>query len=164
LGITQGYKRSSSAERAGFGVASSLASTIVISRAVNYVRERQRPAPEARSRLRRLRNAPAGGGLRVHHFLPGVAIALASGGVAVVTRTGGSELRFSIPFGIGAGLTLDELALLIDVDNACGRSESLALAQAGLAAVTAAGLGFRFAKRSAAMEPQPQTGGDSPPA
>jgi hypothetical protein len=149
LGIAYGYKHSSSAERAGFGLTSSLATTIVISRAVNYVRERQRPAPQARSRLRRLRKAPSPDDVRVHHFVPGVALALASGAVAVVTRTHGSELRFSVPFGVGAGLTLDELALLIDVDNAYWRSESLVLVQAGVAAIAAIGLGFRFAHRGA---------------
>ena len=87
----------------------------------------------------------------------------ASGAVVVITRTQGSELHFSIPFGIGAGLTLDEFALLIEVDNAYWRSEWLALAQAGCAAIAAIGLSLRFAQRGAndGHEPEATSSGGS---
>jgi hypothetical protein len=53
----------------------------------------------------------------VHHYLPGMGLALAAGGTAILTRTDGREFWLSLPFGTGAGLTLDELALLVKRDN-----------------------------------------------
>jgi hypothetical protein len=145
----RGYERGSVAERAGFGVLCSFASTISISRSINYVLERRRPFPIARSLWRRVYNAPRRGGQRVHHFVPGIAIALAAGGAAVLTRTNGCELRFALPFGAGTGLTLDELALLIDLDNPYWRTEDVALAQAAAALIGAGALATRFIVRGA---------------
>ncbi|MDQ3933158.1 MAG: hypothetical protein M3340_00850 [Actinomycetota bacterium] len=132
----QGYRDISSPERASFWVLSSFASTIAVARTINYVRERQRALPRARAWRRRIYNAPRSGGARVHHFVPGIALAFAAGGAAVVGRTDGLEPLFGVPFGVGAGMTADEIALLVDVDNPYWRSERLAMYQA-----IAAGLG-----------------------
>ena len=49
-----------------------------------------------------------------------------------------------VPFGIGAGLTLDEIAILTELDNPYWESEKLAAAQAAVAAVGAFALAARF--------------------
>ena len=140
----RGYRDVSSAERSSFGVLASFAGTIAIARAINYVRERQRAFPRTRGRWRRIYNWPRAGGTCVHHFVPGIAIAFAAGGTAVITRTDGWELLFGLPFGVGAGLTADEIALLLDVDNPYWTSERFAIYQATAAGLGAAALAARF--------------------
>lgn len=56
-------------------------------------------------------------GRHIHHFVPGIAIALLSGGVAIVTESRELETALAVPFGIGAGLTFDELALLLELQD-----------------------------------------------
>jgi hypothetical protein len=82
--------------------------------------------------------------LRVHHFLPGLALAFTAGGIAILTRGDGREALLALPFGIGAGLSLDEIGLLVKADNPYWGSENLALAQASVAALAAGGLAARF--------------------
>jgi hypothetical protein len=143
----RGYGSSSALERSGFGFLTSFASTIAIARAINYVRERRRPLPRARSRWRRVSGLSRGDDIRVHHFLPGMGISLVSGGAAIATRGDGLELSLSIPFGIGTALTLDELGLLLDATNAYWRSQPFVLGSAAGAALGAAGLGALFLRR-----------------
>jgi hypothetical protein len=52
--------------------------------------------------------------------------------------------RLGLAFGTGSGLTLDEIAVLTERDNPYWESERLALAQAAVAALGAAGLMGRF--------------------
>jgi hypothetical protein len=56
-------------------------------------------------------------GRHIHHFVPGIAIAFASGGVAIVTESRRLETALAVPFGVGAGLTFDEAALLLDLQD-----------------------------------------------
>lgn len=51
----------------------------------------------------------------MHHFLPGIAIAFATGATGILTHRRG--FRLSLPFGSGVALTLDELPLLLGRDN-----------------------------------------------
>jgi len=143
----RGYRAGPPAERAGFGISTGCAAAIGISRAVNYIRERRRAAPRVRSWGRRIYHSPGSERLRVHHFLPGIVIALLAGGASILTRHDGDELRFSLPFGVGAGLTLDEIALLGELDNPYWESQTLALVQAAVAGALAVGLGVRFHRR-----------------
>jgi hypothetical protein len=148
--VSRGYFLSPSPERAASAVLTSYSITIAAARGVNYVRERRRVAPRLRSLARRAYAAPRGDGARVHHFLPGIALSLLTGGVAVVTRTTGAELRFGLPFGTGAALTLDELALLTGFDKGYWRSERFAIVQGGVSAFAAAILAGRFGWRGRA--------------
>jgi hypothetical protein len=104
--------------------------------------------PAVRSLGRRAASAPRKGDVRVHHFLPGSALALVAGGTAILTRTEGQEMHFGVPFGVGLGLTLDELALLVDADNAYWKSERLALAGALTSGAAAAGIALRVGLES----------------
>jgi ABC-type Fe3+ transport system permease subunit len=140
----RGYRAAPTPERATFEVSSAFAATIAISRALNYVRERRRAAPRVRSWLRRAYHAPGRQKSRFHHFAPGIAILLVTGFGAVVTREDGREWRFSVPFGVGAGLTTDEVALLIELDNPYWKSERFSLGQAAVGALVATALAVRF--------------------
>jgi hypothetical protein len=88
--------------------------------------------------------------MRLHHFVPGIGVLLAAGGTAVLLRTAGNELRFAVPYGVGAELVLDELGLLLDLDNPYWRTEWLALSKAAAAGLAAAVLGLRFVSRGSA--------------
>ncbi len=140
----RGYRQVSPAERARFGMFTSFAATIGASRAINYMRERRRPAPRLRSWARRMYHAPGQEKLRVHHFMPGIALAFLSGTGAILGRNDGREFWFSIPFGVGAGLTFDEIAILTELDDPYWASERLAAAQAAIATTGAVVLGIRF--------------------
>jgi hypothetical protein len=131
------------------------AATIGISRAINYVRERRRPAPRLRSWTRRAYHSLGQEQLRVHHYLPGIGLALVTGGTAILTRSDGREFWLSLPFGTGAGLTLDEIALLVERDNPYWDSEKFALMQSAAGALAAAALAAHFHRRGAALPTEP---------
>jgi hypothetical protein len=153
-----GYRISPPAERAGFEMLSAFATTIAVSRATNYVRERRRPAPLLRSMLRRAYHAPGGNQMRVHHFLPGIGIAFAAGAASILTRRDRRDLWLSLPFGAGAALTLDEADLLLELDNPYWGSQLLALAEGSLAAAGSAVLALRFHRRGSTMAAPSTTG------
>ena len=142
--IHLGWRSVSPPERAGFGMLSAFAATIAASRAINYGRERRRPAPLLRSLVRRAYHSPGEEQLRVHHYLPGLGLAFASGGIAILARGDGRGVGLSLPFGVGVALTADEIALLVQRDNPYWDSQTFALVQAAVAAVAASGLGARF--------------------
>jgi len=143
----RGYRRGSPAERAGLGMLTSCAVSITCARIINYVRERRRPYPLLRSWARRAQRLPRRERVRVHHFVPGVGLAFISGAGAILRRDDGREIWFSLPFGTGVGLTLDEIAIMTQRDNPYWRSEKLAVAQAGSAALGALGLAVRLYSR-----------------
>jgi hypothetical protein len=134
---------------------SAFATTIGISRAVNYVRERRRPAPRLRSWGRRAYHSLGQEQLRVHHYLPGMGLVLAAGGTAILTRGAGREFWLSLPFGTGAGLTLDQIAILVQRDNPYWDSERFALIQSAVGALAAAALAAHFHRRGAALLTEP---------
>jgi len=129
---------------------STFATTIAVSRTINYARERRRSAPRLRSWARRAYHSPGKEQLRVHHFLPGMALAFATGAVAIMARSDGREFWLSLPFGTGVALTMDEIALLVERDNPYWDSETLALVQAAAAALAAATLAARFHRQGSA--------------
>jgi hypothetical protein len=146
----RGWQVVSPPERASFGMLSAFATTIAVSRGINYARERRRPAPRLRSWARRAYHSPGKEQLRVHHFLPGMGLAFATGGAAIMARCDGREFWLSLPFGTGVGLTVDEIALLVERDNPYWDSETFALAGAGAAALAAATLAARFHRQGSA--------------
>ena len=64
---------------------------------------------------------------------PGIALAFASGGVAIVTRNETLERWMALPFGAGMGLTLDESALLLELDDVYWSEEGILSVQITLA-------------------------------
>jgi hypothetical protein len=61
----------------------------------------------------------------IHHFVPGILIAFASGSAALFARDGNRRETLAIPLGIGMGLTFDESALLLELEDVYWSREGL---------------------------------------
>jgi len=89
-------------------------------------------------------------GRHIHHYVPGIALAFSSGALAIVSESRELETFLAVPFGVGAGLTFDEAALLLDLRDVYwlreGRiSIQVSLATASILAATI--LGMRLLQR-----------------
>lgn len=92
-------------------------------------------------------------GRHIHHFLPGILLTFASGIGAITTRNEGVEATLAIPFGVGMGLTMDEAALLLDLEDVYWTRQGLLSVQVSLgvtATLAATILGLRMLRRGEA--------------
>ena len=137
-----GYQDVSTRENATFNLLGSFVVTFVSVRTVAWrLRQRDRVGP--------FRNVVLGR-RHIHHFVPGIVLAFTSGAVAILTRNEDIEPRLAIPFGVGMGLTLDESALLLELEDVYWSPEGLLGVQISLAVaalIGAVGLGVRFIRR-----------------
>ena len=87
----------------------------------------------------------------IHHFVPGILLALVAGGVAIASRNNEVLDPFlAVPFGVGAALTLDESALLLKLDDVYWTEDGVVSVQISLAAVamlSALALALRVLRR-----------------
>jgi hypothetical protein len=74
------------------------------------------------------------GGRHIHHFLPGIVLAFAAATAGLITRDPGLESALAIPFGVGVGLTMDEAALLLDLEDVYWTRKGLLSVQVSLGA------------------------------
>jgi hypothetical protein len=74
------------------------------------------------------------GGRHIHHFVPGILLAFASGTTALLTDNEALEERLALTTGIGMGLTFDEAALLLDLRDVYWTREGLLSVQLSLGA------------------------------
>jgi hypothetical protein len=148
-----GYQDLSTRENATFNLLASFVATFVSVRTVAWgLRERDSVGPFRDVVL---------GRRHIHHFVPGIVLAFSSGGVAILTRNEDIEPKLAIPFGVGMGLTLDESALLLELEDVYWSPEGIlgvqiSLAVAGL--IGALALGVRFIRRGEQLvldAPQP---------
>ncbi|MFL5871426.1 MAG: hypothetical protein ACJ75R_10115 [Solirubrobacterales bacterium] len=72
------------------------------------------------------------GGRHVHHFIPGILLAFGSGGAGLVARDERVSTTLAIPFGAGIGLTFDEAALLLQLEDVYWTPEGLLSVQVSL--------------------------------
>ena len=79
------------------------------------------------------------GGRHVHHFIPGILLAFGSGGAALLSTDESLETTLAIPFGAGIGLTFDEAALLLELDDVYWTPEGLLSVQVSLGVSAALG-------------------------
>jgi hypothetical protein len=89
-------------------------------------------------------------GRHIHHFIPGILLAFGSGVAGLTTRSEGVEATLAIPFGIGMGLTMDEAALLLDLEDVYWTRQGLLSVQVSLgvtATLAATILGMRMLRR-----------------
>jgi hypothetical protein len=147
-----GYQEVSTRENATFNLLSSFVVTFIAARAVTY-RLRYRPQVGPFRSLRVGRR-------HIHHFVPGIVIAFASGTGAILTHDEGLQPKLAVPFGVGMGLTLDESALLLELDDVYWSREGLLSVQITLAVtalLASIALGLRFLRRGeqAVLEPGP---------
>ena len=74
------------------------------------------------------------GGRHIHHFVPGILIAFASGTTALLVDDEKLEERLALSTGAGMGLTFDEAALLLDLRDVYWTREGLLSVQLSLGA------------------------------
>jgi len=74
------------------------------------------------------------GGRHIHHFVPGILIAFASGTTALLTDDEKLEERLAVTTGVGMGLTFDEAALLLDLRDVYWTRQGLLSVQLSLGA------------------------------
>lgn len=89
-------------------------------------------------------------GRHIHHFVPGILLAFASGAWALLTSSEERETMLAVPFGAGVGLTFDEAALLLQLEDVYWTREGVLSVQvsAGLAAILGGTiLGLRMLRR-----------------
>jgi hypothetical protein len=137
-----GYHEVSRRENAMFNLLSSFVATFLTARAITYrLRGSRTVGPFRNLRV---------GSRRIHHFVPGIVIAFAAGTAAIVTQDERLEPRLAVPFGVGMGLTLDESALLLELDDVYWTREGLLSVQITLAVtalLASMALGLRFLRR-----------------
>jgi hypothetical protein len=137
-----GYREVSTRENALFNLLASFAGTFVAARGTTYLlRSRSRVGPFRVLRV---------GRRHIHHFVPGIVIAFTAGAGAILTRAEEREPMLAVPFGIGMGLTLDESALLLELDDVYWTREGLLSVQitlAVMALLASVALALRFLRR-----------------
>jgi hypothetical protein len=98
----------------------------------------------------------------IHHYVPGIALAFTSGAVAICTTNEEIERWLALVFGTGMGLTLDESALLLELEDVYWSEEGLLSVQITLAVIAllaALGLGVRFVRRGERLVLEGPAGG-----
>jgi hypothetical protein len=145
-----GYKQASTRENAMFNLLSSFVGTFVAARGVTtLLRHRPTVGPFRNLRV---------GRRHIHHFVPGIVMAFSAGAGAILTRDEGLEPKLAVPFGMGMGLTLDESALLLELEDVYWSREGLLSVQITMAVaalLASIALAFRFLRRGerAVLEP-----------
>lgn len=87
------------------------------------------------------------GGSHIHHFVPGIALAFASGAAGLISENQEIEKALAVPFGVGVGLTFDEAALLLRLEDVYWTREGMLSVQVTLATASILGatiLGMRI--------------------
>jgi hypothetical protein len=137
-----GYESAPSQENALFNLFASFVISSVLARGVAFtLRDRHRFGPFRNVRV---------GRRHIHHFVPGIALAFASGTAAIVTKDPSIEPKLALLFGTGMGMTLDESALLLELDDVYWTEEGLLGVQITLGLVALLGalaIGLRFLQR-----------------
>lgn len=137
-----GYQAAPAHENALFNLFASFVVSLLASRGIAYaLRDRRRFGP--------FRNVKVGR-RHIHHFVPGIVLAFVAGAVAIVTRDEDLEPTLAVFFGAGMGMTMDEAALLLELDDVYWTEEGLLGVQIGAGLVGLLGalaIGVRFLSR-----------------
>lgn len=148
-----GYRDVSTRENSMFNMLTSFAATFIVVRSITHsLRGRPTVGPFRDVRV---------GRRHIHHFVPGIVIAFAAGAAAILTRDESLEPWLAVPFGVGMGLTLDESALLLELDDVYWSREGLLSVQITLAVMALLGalaLGLRFLRRGEEVVLEPPAG------
>ena len=146
-----GYREVSTRENAMFNLLTSFVGSFMLARGVTaLLRSRPRVGPFRSLRV---------GRRHIHHFVPGIVLAFSAGAAAIVTSDEELEPKLAVPFGIGMGLTLDESALLLELDDVYWSEEGVVSVQIGLAVaamMAAVALAGRFLRRGEQVVLEPE--------
>jgi hypothetical protein len=141
-----GYQETPRRENALFNLLAAFSASFSLARAITYLLRRRRQVGP-------FRNLHIGS-RHIHHFVPGILLAFASGATAILSDNEEIEPRLALAFGTGMGLTLDESALLLELDDVYWSQEGVLSVQIALAAMSlmsATALAMRFLRRGEAV-------------
>lgn len=137
-----GYREMPRRENALFNLLASFSVSFSLARGITYLlRRRERVGPFRNVRI---------GRRHIHHFIPGILLAFGSGAAAILTDKEEVEPKLAVVFGTGMGLTLDESALLLELEDVYWSREGVLSVQITLAAmslISAGALAARFLRR-----------------
>jgi hypothetical protein len=137
-----GYADVSTRENSLFNLLTSFAATFILVRSITYgLTRRPKIGPFRNLRI---------GRRHIHHYVPGIVIAFLSGAGAILSRDERHEPLLAVPFGVGMGLTLDESALLLELEDVYWSREGLLSVQITLTVMAMLGalaLALRFLRR-----------------
>lgn len=137
-----GYQDVSTRENAMFNLLAAFVGSFALARGVAHLLRRRRTVgPFRNMRV---------GGRHIHHFVPGIVISFVSGSAGIVSRDERLEPKLALAFGAGMGMTLDESALLLELDDVYWSREGLLGVQITLSVTALMGalaLGLRFLRR-----------------
>jgi len=137
-----GYRETPTRESTLFNLLSSFAGTFLAARGTTFLLRRRRTVGPFRNLTLGRRH--------IHHFVPGIVLGFGAGAIAIVTRDERLEPKLAVPFGVGMGLTLDESALLLELEDVYWTREGLLSVQITLsviAVMASLALGLRFLRR-----------------
>src|SRR3954470_11495866 len=153
-----GYQDAPIAENATFMLLTSFVTIFISARGISYLlRRRSSVGPFRDLRV---------GRRHIHHFVPGIALLMLSGGAAILTRDETLEPKLAVVFGAGMGMTLDESALLLELEDVYWTEEGwlgaqITLAVAALIASLALGLKFLRRGEELVLDSGPASGGSN---
>jgi hypothetical protein len=146
--VAAGYRTGTARENALFNLLSAFSLTFGLARLSTWsIRRRGTLGPFRNVRVR---------DRHVHHFIPGIVMAFVAGGVAVATRSERLDAWLALPFGAGVALTLDESALLLELDDVYWSERGIVSVQITLTAMlmlSGLALGLRLLRRGEAEIP-----------
>jgi hypothetical protein len=137
-----GYQDVSVRENATFLLLTSFVTIFISARAISFALRR-------RTTVGPFRDLKVGR-RHIHHFVPGILLLILSGGTAILTRDETLEPKLAVFFGAGLGMTLDESALLLQLEDVYWTREGLLGVQIALgsaATFAALALAHRFTRR-----------------
>jgi hypothetical protein len=143
--LREGYRAASTRENTVFNMLAAFAATFGGARAITYV---------IRAETGPFKNVHIGG-RHIHHFVPGLVVAFATGGVSIGMRHEELDKWLAVPFGAGLALVLDEAALLLELEDVYWTREGIVSVQIvlGTAALLAAlGIAVRLVRRGEPLE------------
>lgn len=150
----RGYTAASRSETVLFNLLAGFLGSFALVRLSTYaIRERRGPFRNVSIR-----------GRHIHHFVPGILIAFASGTAALLTESDDVEQRLAIPMGAGVGLTFDEAALLLDLRDVYWTREGLLSVQLSLGATAILSIAIITQRMLRRGERQQEQEGLIPPA
>jgi hypothetical protein len=142
--VRAGYRGGSANETAVLNLFLSFGTTFAVARAITHsIRRGAGP----------LRNVRIGR-RHIHHFVPGILLALVSGGTSISLRHEHLDQWLAFPFGAGAALIVDETALLIELHDVYWSDKGVLSIDVGLGAISALAslaLLVRMARRGEAL-------------
>jgi hypothetical protein len=139
--LTAGYMASPALERRTAEVLASFTAALGVARSIAYVRDQRRPL-----RPFSTRSSAVG----VHHYLPGAGVGALSAIGALLSREEGRRRWFTVGFGGGVAVVLDEIALVVEDEDVYWNREWVPMAEALAALSGVLAYAARFLNRGLA--------------